>query len=212
MTILIFDFDGTLVQSNEIKINAYLKALPELDHCVVFDLLSTSPGDRYSVLCRAEKKINVKSKLLNFQERVEIYNSITTEEIIKANEVPFASMFLKEARKKEIPMYVSSATPIEFLKEIIYERNWSNYFDGIFGSPDPKSLHVEMIKKYFVENGNTKYEKNLTYLGDSLIDLSTSLSTKINFHGIFFNRDIPEWALNYPWSSSYKNLIKTLRL
>jgi len=130
---IVFDFDGTLIDSNRLKYDAYFELFPDEDRHVriIRDVLSESfEQTRYAILEEILRRLGV-SKL------AERYNDIV---VAGAKTCP-EKAGTEEALKKFAPMYriyVNSTTPDASLKEIIRFRKWKGYFCGIFGYPHEK--------------------------------------------------------------------------
>jgi phosphoglycolate phosphatase len=140
---IVFDFDGTLIDSNRLKYEAYFKLFPDKDrHArIIRDVLSESfEQTRYVILeeilrqLGVEDHAHVKREVSKLAER---YNDIVVPGAKTCPEMAGA----EEALKKFAPMYrlyVNSTTPDASLKEIIRFRKWEGYFRAVFGYPHEK--------------------------------------------------------------------------
>jgi phosphoglycolate phosphatase len=144
---LIFDFDGTLVDSNKIKWEAFricFSAFPGhlekiLEYCT-----------QYNHVPRDEKFETVYRDILglDYTARVreglhEMFDQATTQRIIEAAEIPGASQFLAWAAAHHETALLSS-TPDEYLTRIIEQRGWQNYFKTLKGAPVDKAAWIQM--------------------------------------------------------------------
>ena len=140
---IVFDFDGTLIDSNRLKYDAYFELFPSEDHHarIIRDVLSESfEQTRYVILEEILRRFgagdhaHVKMEVGKLAER---YNDIV---VAGAKTCP-EKVGAEEALKKLAPMYrlyVNSTTPDAGLKEIIRFRKWDGYFRGVFGYPHKK--------------------------------------------------------------------------
>lgn len=180
---VIFDFDGTLVASNEIKKQTFyevtknlLGAKEELE-----DLLSSSEsGDRYSIFTKLVLNLEKgKNKTISPSVLSDRYSEICEHKITHAKEVEGAISAIKELKVLGIKIFISSATPEAPLKKIIENRGWLKFFDGVFGAPHSKDEHVnKILRKYQFSS------EEIIYVGDSEIDRSAALLSGCNFIGI----------------------------
>ena len=140
---IVFDFDGTLIDSNRLKYDAYFELFPEKDRHVriIRDVLSESfEQTRYVILEKILRRLGVGNHTCMKREvskLAEQYNDIV---IAGAKTCP-EKAGAEEALKKLAPLYrlyVSSTTPDAGLKEIIRFRKWDGYFRGVFGYPHKK--------------------------------------------------------------------------
>lgn len=147
---IVFDFDGTLIDSNSLKYNAYFKLFPADDHheqiirLVLSDFFEKS---RYIILEKIllrlgdeqPHSLQPKVKELSF-----LYNEIVVAGAKQCPEKPGAEKTLSELTTV-YGLYVSSTTPDTELKKIIQYRKWDEYFRGVFGYPHDKSATLRHI-------------------------------------------------------------------
>jgi len=180
---VIFDFDGTLVKSNEIKKQVFYEVTKNIIGADdVLDRILNLPnaGDRYNIF-------NLLSAELNSSEGVFVdalklsdnYTNICEYEISHTTEIHGAKKTLEELKKIGIKVIVSSATPKDTLKKIIDMRGWMNLIDMVLGSPDSKINHIEMILKQ-----NRYLTSEIVYVGDSEVDRDAALSVGCKFIAI----------------------------
>lgn len=146
-----FDFDGTLVQSNEIKRQAFFDATAHLERAdgILTDLFGSGfKGDRYQLLGTLADMLYPGDR--DMAERVatdcvERYSRQCHERIVACPEVAGASDALRHLHGSDIPCYVNSATPTAYLRQIIEERRLSRWFRGVMGAPAAKPDNLERI-------------------------------------------------------------------
>ena len=119
---LIFDFDGTLVDSNPIKrlaFDACFEDFPERLEEIRAYCYGHNHTPRWEKFKYVYEKILGLPYTADLQRRlVEHYESLTTKQIIEAPEVPGAGLFLAASRKSHQTAVLSSA-PNEILLEIL---------------------------------------------------------------------------------------------
>lgn len=145
--VIVFDFDGVLVNSNWMKYKAWFILFPD-HHKQVQEVLSKMYYyTRYEILeyLFAEiKPAEDKNKFIkNYAEK---YNFLVRDGVNKlglANGVRFSLISLY----KNYPLYINSGT-IEFpLRQCTKELNITHLFKGIYGAPATKSENLQKIIK-----------------------------------------------------------------
>jgi len=207
---VVFDFDGTLVKSNEIKRRVFYEVTEDIVGAVpVLDELFSVPdsGDRYNIFDLLIKNLKLGQEVgVSAAYLSSLYTKICEHRISEAPEVCGAFNTLSELKKIRVKMFVSSATPTNTLQRIIGMRGWSDLFDGIMGSPDSKEDHLRSI--LFSNNYSLS---EVIYIGDSEVDQKAALLIGCKFIGIGKNWNRfdsrPEVLLD-----NLEQLIKELKL
>jgi len=180
---VVFDFDGTLVKSNEIKRRVFYEVTEDIVGAVpVLDELFSAPdsGDRYDIFDLLIKNLKMGQEVgISAVYLSDLYTKICEHRISEAPEVFGAFNTLTELKKMRVKMFVSSATPTNTLQRIIGMRGWSDLFDSIMGSPDSKENHLSSI--LFSNNYSLS---EVIYIGDSEVDQKAALLTGCKFIGI----------------------------
>ena len=143
--LIVFDFDGTLVDSNPIKQRAFAQCFAEfpdrLDEIMAF---CTGRHD----LPRADKFRHVYEHILRRPYTAEIsaevhqrFEALTTQQIIDAPAIAGAEAFLRAACR-HAPTALLSTTPHETLGQIIERRGWRSYFSIVQGAPVDKARWI----------------------------------------------------------------------
>ena len=144
--VIVFDFDGTLIDSNQLKYDAFFELFPSDDShkkIVVEVLHKYLEESRYVIIREILKRIDNKranEKDLDYkvQELADKYNNIVVGGVRHCKEIPGAEKVLDYLSKK-YKLYLSSTTPEENLKVIVKQRGWDSYFQDISGYPKRKS-------------------------------------------------------------------------
>ena len=147
---IVFDFDGTLIDSNRLKYDAYFMLFPADDHhariirAVLSEIFEQS---RFVILEEILRRLGIREKdplKREVSKLAERYNEIVLEGAKTCPEKPGA----EEALKKFAPvyrLYVSSTTPEAALKEVLRFRKWDGYFLAVFGYPHKKPETLRRI-------------------------------------------------------------------
>ncbi len=140
---IVFDFDGTLIDSNQLKYDAYFKLFPAEDrHArIIRDVLSESfEQTRYVILEEILRRFGVENQTYISKEVNKLAGQYNNIVVAGAKTCP-EKAGAEDALKKFAPMYrlyVNSTTPDASLKEIIRFKKWDGYFRGVFGYPHEK--------------------------------------------------------------------------
>ena len=178
---IIFDFDGIIVESMDIKARAFaflFKDYPEhVDEIVKFHML-------HGVMSRFEKfewiYQNLLHKPLSESEMLELgkqFANFVYQEVVSCPFVKGALEFLNKYYKK-ISLFIVSGTPEEEIRSIIKERGLEKYFVEIFGTPEKKDiLNSKILQKYKLN------PEEIIAVGDSIDDWEGAEKAGIKFIG-----------------------------
>jgi phosphoglycolate phosphatase len=180
---VVFDFDGTLIESNEIKRRAFYEVTKNLvDAGILLDKILSYPdsGDRYDIFDTLiiELKL-VREVFVSASKLSDSYTKICEYEISRAPEIKGAVKTIKELRSLGVKIFISSATPEITLQKIIDMRGWKDMINMALGSPDSKIDHLQTIltkNKYSISE--------VVYVGDSEVDRDAALLVGCRFVGI----------------------------
>ena len=173
---IVFDFDGTLVNSNSIKRDTFFEIAAQVSDSenIMEEVLHRSAGkDRYWIFqeyCRLVPQAKSASFLASY------YSSNCENKIVDAPEVSGAQELLLALREAKISLFLSSATPLRALTTIVELRGQSPFFKGLFGSPDTKiqSLHR-------ITNLLNLSKHNICVVGDGELDRASAADYGCSF-------------------------------
>lgn len=147
---IVFDFDGTLIDSNRLKYNAYFELFPpdaHYRHVIRAVLSEIFEESRYVILEEILRRLapgDESSLRGRVSELAQHYNEIVLVGAKTCREKAGAERTFKTLAP-DYAMYVSSTTPDAALKEIIQFRKWDGYFRGVFGHPHKKPETLRRI-------------------------------------------------------------------
>lgn len=173
--VLVFDFDGTLVDSNSIKINAFADCFPEsevrrkeiLDYCREFH--HTPRFDKFRHVFENILKIPYTAEMEKIL--LDRYAAATTEQVVKAPEIPGALHFLKRFSTEKKCCLLSS-TPHDVLIFILEARGMKGFFQTVRGAPVNKTDWLE------------PYAGKAVFFGDTLQDAASAREAGVVFVGV----------------------------
>lgn len=182
--IFIFDFDGVLVDSVEIKTEAFASLYKEhgielvnkvIEHHRLNGGMSRYEKFKYYHQSFLNQKIT-KDELNRLDQK---FSNYVVNKIVKSSEIEGATDFLNKFYKHK-KCFVNSATPVTEIKKIIMLRGWSHYFEGIFGSPDDK---IKNILKIFnkLEKKQPFNKSSAVFFGDARSDYLAARDSGIDF-------------------------------
>lgn len=179
---ILFDFDGVLVESADIKIDAFMRLFadaPQSAQPTIRDFLNMNVG-----LSRFAKCRYIHSEILHDpldDEGLAVlstrFSELVMEAVIACPAVPGAEAFL-QARSAEMPLFLVSATPEAELNTILKRRGMEGWFRATRGSPRAKTDNVrDLLTIYGLDPSRT------LLIGDSQQDLKAATDNGLRFVG-----------------------------
>ncbi|OBS94231.1 haloacid dehalogenase [Vibrio tasmaniensis] len=178
--VYIFDCDGVILDSNELKIEAMkntltglFPALYPIEECVEYFRKNFGKSRFHHIThflnailtVPAEKKQELEQMILaDFSKQCRAL-------YLLADITPGFFDFLEQCQGRK---YVASGSEQGELRDVFTERGLDNYFDGIFGSPTPKA---ELIKQIL----ETEQNINAVMFGDAESDMLSAQANQIDF-------------------------------
>ncbi|MBC8552747.1 MAG: HAD family hydrolase [Candidatus Brocadiales bacterium] len=179
---IIFDFDGVLVESVDVKTRAFARMFEDKGEDIV--QMVTDYHLKNGGLSRVHKFKYYYKEILKcplseekLGELCNIFSRLVIDDVINSPYVRGAKEFL-ERFHCEIDLYIASGTPEEELREIVRCRGMDMYFKGIYGSPAQKGQIARVVLE---QNGYNVYE--VIFIGDSITDLNGAQESGVGFIG-----------------------------
>lgn len=177
---IFFDFDGVIVESNDIKTNAFAELFTneskEIRERIIDYHLNNRGVSRYKKIKFIYKHLlNRHLSNTEFNTLCNNFSTLVLEKVIKAEFVKGAEEFLENYRSK-YKYFLLSATPQEEIERIIQKRHMGHFFQAIYGAPTKKSYAVRDI----LIRENLKPIQVL-YIGDALSDYRVAKDCAVNF-------------------------------
>ncbi len=182
--LIIFDCDGVIIDSNELKIKAMGEALnkngvaaSQTAKCKAFFAAHFGKSRLYHINYFVKNILDLdKNETTIFkQQLLEAYSSQCKKLYLSSNLTPLVEKFLRQNKSIK---YVASGSEQDELREVFKHRKLETYFVEILGSPEKKTVHVTNILK---NNINLK----AVMIGDAVSDLEAAKDNDIDF--IFYS-------------------------
>ena len=177
---IIFDFDGVIAESVQVKTDAFTEIYRPYGQDVVRKVVEHHKV--HGGVSRFEKfKLYHKEFLgidLTEQEIKEIakkFSNLVVDKVISAPYVKGAYEFISK-QYKVFDLFVSSATPRDEILKIVKARGLLKFFKGVYGSPEKKDEHVHKIM-----NRNNYNKSELVFVGDASSDRDAARVNNIGF-------------------------------
>jgi len=186
----IFDFDGVLADSVEVKTRAFAKLFapfgPEIQDMVVEHHrknggMTRRDKFRYYYNIFLQKPLDEEA----LETMCRQFSSLVVEEVVDAPEIPGARDFLEKWCSK-VDCFVVSATPDDEISLIADRRGLKDYFREILGSSRSKQENVRVL----MEKYGLKPARCL-FFGDAEGDYRAAKVCEVDFIGIVPGPDAP---------------------
>jgi len=176
---IIFDFDGVIAESVNVKTVAFEKIYQQYGNEVVSKVikhhLSNGGISRFEKFKLYHNKfLGIQLKKQQLMELSDEFSKLVVQNVIDAPYVPGAFEFIKN-NYKNYDYFISTGTPQDEMIDIIDKKQLNNYFNSIYGSPEEKTKHV---KKILYENDYSKDE--VIFIGDADTDILAAKDNDIS--------------------------------
>ena len=177
---IIFDFDGVIVESMDIKTRAFVYLFKDYPEDIIkrvvqlhLDNGGMSRFEKFRIIYR----IFLNKELSKGEEKrlSEKFSDFCYIEIIKCPYVAGAKEFL-ENNYQDYMFFIVSGTPHDEINHIVKERGLQKYFKGVYGTPMTKG---ELIKR-IMHKYNLKINEAI-FIGDSPTDYIGAKAAGIKF-------------------------------
>lgn len=176
---IIFDFDGVIIESAQLKTEAFRKLFSrwpdKVDQIVSYHLknMGISRYLKFKYFYESVLKEPYTEEIGSELGRQ--FSAIVLDEVKKAPFVKGTLNFL-ENKYQEYMFFIASGTPENELNEIINYRDIKKYFKEIFGTPATKTEIIKQIMKR-----HSLRKKEVVFVGDAESDQNAARATSIPF-------------------------------
>lgn len=191
---IILDFDGVIVESVDIKTQAFRELFsiytPNVEPIVNYHL-SHSGVSRFIKFQYIWENILKRRYDNTIQDKLgKEFSEIVISQVIDCPFVVGALDFLQKFYKK-IPLYIASAVPQEELVTIIHKKGLGRYFTALYGYPP-------VTKSQAIKNVMSRQAipaEDILYIGDSLEDLKAAKARGTLFIARKNKEDFKDYSL-----------------
>ena len=177
---IIFDFDGVILESAEIKTIAFRELFKddypeEVDHIVNYHIDNMGIS-RYVKFRHIFNNIILQPLTVKQEEELgQRFSAIVFEEVLKAPIVSGLLEFL-EAYYRTFNLFIASGTPEDELHTIVKHRGLGKYFQGVFGTHKTKAeIIFDIMNTYYL------YSSDIVFVGDANSDKQAAEETGVHF-------------------------------
>jgi len=185
---IIFDFDGVIKDSVDIKTKAFAEIFSKYGTSIVDKVLEhhnlnggVSRFEKIKHYYKQYLKINLTKPQI--EEIANTFSEIVLNKVVEAPFISGAKSFIKDNHNR-YNMFISTGTPTNEIHQIIETNKINHYFIGVFGSPESKIDHLDLI----INKWKLKKEE-MIFIGDSITDKNASQHFGIEFIAVSNNID-----------------------
>lgn len=186
-----FDFDGVLVESNDVKIDAFRTLYKDYGDTVIEKVVAEHV--RHEGLSRVVKIKRFHKEFLDIdlsdaalKALAQHFSGLVEDAVVACPPVPGAPDLVAALKRRGTPIYVVSGTPEDELIRINVARGSDSDFKGLFGSP---RLKAHIVEEVLEDLG--LHSSEAVFIGDSLTDMDAAETVGTGFIG-----RVPAWREN----------------
>ncbi len=179
--VLVFDFDGVIIESNEAKTEAFseiFKSYPDFYDVMMNYHLKNIPVSRVDKFAYLAKLLKI-SDTPSFMNEVLLRFSDSVKKRVMSCPLVDGVENLLDKYSEKLPIYVASVTPEKELGDILIQKNIDRYFKGVYGCPPWKKSDA-LLDIACLENINPR---SILLIGDSSGDQKAAEIAGVNFIG-----------------------------
>lgn len=176
---MVFDFDGTLVESNAVKRDVFLRIAARYHggEAAMCDVLRTVAGDRHAVMAAFVDAARLPAQTA--RALVQAYSDEVDAAVAAAPAVPGAQALLEALAAAGCWVVLSSSTPLVNLATIVERRGWRSWFARLAGGPATK---IQTLHAVMEEEGLTADE--IIVVGDGADDRASAAAIGCTFRAV----------------------------
>lgn len=202
--VLIFDFDGVICDSVNIKTDAFYQMYVKYGDKIAkkvkeYHLMHGGISRFFKIKYFHKEYLNIELNNSELNSLCEDFSNIVLNSVISSSYLPGVMEFIKK-HKSDKKIYICTGTPQKEIDFILKNKNINDFFDGVYGSPDSKEFIINSIIKT-----NHFEKKDIVFFGDSETDLVAAKHTKIDFIAINYdNKLLSKDIISFP---NFTNLL-----
>lgn len=207
--LVVFDLDGVILESLEVKTQAFEEMYSEYGKEIVSKVrayhLNNGGISRYKKIKYFHKNfLNLDLSNNDFDKLLKRFASIVFSKVVNSKFVNGFDEYIRSILNNSY-ICLSTGTPTKEAKEILEYKKIIHYFSEIYGSPSEKKNHLyEILQK--------NEFKDRFFLGDAMSDYQAA--KEFNFKFLLrehkYNQEMKKLDQVYDTFSNYYNLNKNL--
>jgi len=205
---LVFDFDGVIADSVEVKTKAFVKLFEKYDSEIQQKI--AIHHSQHGGMTRVEKIRYYYNAFIGKTLDNEIlaalcdeFSELVVDKVVAASEIQGVKDFLDFCNSTAL-CFIDSATPDAEIVKIVSRRGLRKYFYEILGSGKSKADNLTYIlEKYQIE------PRRCLFFGDAASDYNAARERGVDFVGILPDSDAPllQHAPNIRWFHNFSEIL-----
>lgn len=179
---VLFDFDGTLVESLDVKIAAFSSLYAPYGKAV--EQAAVEHYRAHTGVSRIERIRHCHQHILGEEpseatvnQLSDAFGAVVEDKVVHCPWVTGAREFL-DAHHGTLSLFIASATPQQELQRIVNRRGMGHFFTAVFGSPPDKTTVIrEIVATHQFEPAE------VVMVGDGRADYDAAVATGVRFVG-----------------------------
>ena len=183
---VVFDFDGTLIDSKEIKLNSYLQAFvtvfntgPKLKQTILESSKQTAGANRFIQLQDTLDSLGLTATDEQKEAWSKAYSALNNRAMAHIHEFPSVRNTLTELKKKGYQLFAASGILEEEFQRELARRKLKDFFIEAKGGDKPG----------FLSRLKTRGFEPILFVGDTGFDKKTAGQAGVHFYLIKNNED-----------------------
>ena len=183
MKAIIFDFDGVILNSVNVKTEAFKELYKQYGSAVVEKVekyhLENGGISRFEKFKFFHKNfLNIDLNSDEIDQMAKEFSDLVFEKVCNSNFIPGAKEFLKYSYKNYLN-FICTGTPQNEIIKILKRKSLSRFFRDVYGSPISKENIISKILKKYNLN-----KSDVLFIGDAMTDYNAAKLSGIKFIGI----------------------------
>jgi len=177
---IIFDFDGVIAESVQVKTDAFASLYEKYGDNIVTKVIEHHEAN--GGMSRFKKIKLYHESFLNkaitneeIEDLANQFSKLVVRKVIDSPYVPGVFKYIQKCYKK-YNLFISTGTPTNEMYQILGGREISKYFVEVYGSPEEKSTHISKIMSKY-----NYYPDELIFYGDANTDIDAAEQANIPF-------------------------------
>jgi phosphoglycolate phosphatase-like HAD superfamily hydrolase len=177
---VVFDFDGVILESANIKTEAFVELFSHLTPAQVADVrrhhLDNLGISRFKKFAWIYENLLGRAIADDESQALGVrFSDLALARILEAPFVPGAREAL-EALAPSLPLFVASGTPHDELKDIVARRGLAGFFREVWGTPtDKPRILSDLMARHDLRS------RQVLFIGDGMSDYKAAKATGVEF-------------------------------